>query len=68
MVTHVTEFCWRFPHNVINATKGETGAINIDYVIEESWGPAETSSRRSSDSLRAAFLLPEPATRQQELF
>jgi hypothetical protein len=37
MVTYVTEFCWRFPHNVINATKGETGAINIDYAIEESW-------------------------------
>jgi hypothetical protein len=38
MVTHVTEFCWRFLHNVINATKGETGAINIDYAIEENLG------------------------------
>jgi hypothetical protein len=37
-VTYVTEFCWRVPHNVINATKGETGAVNIDYVIEESLG------------------------------
>ncbi len=38
MVTHVTEFCWRFPYNVINATKGETGATNIDYAIKESLG------------------------------
>ena len=36
MVTHVTEFCCRFPHNVINATKGETAAVNIDYALEES--------------------------------
>jgi len=38
MVTHVTEFCCRFPHNVINATKGETAAVNIDYALEESLG------------------------------
>jgi hypothetical protein len=38
MVTHVTEFCWRFPHNVINATKGETAVVNIDYALEESLG------------------------------
>jgi hypothetical protein len=38
MVTYVTEFCWRFLHNVINATKGETGAVNIDYALEESLG------------------------------
>jgi hypothetical protein len=38
MVTYVTEFCCRFPHNVINATKGETAAVNINYAFEESLG------------------------------
>jgi hypothetical protein len=38
MVTHVTEFCWRFLHNVINATKGEIGAVNIGYALEEGLG------------------------------
>jgi hypothetical protein len=38
MVTHVTEFCWRFPHNVINATKGVNGGACIGYALEESLG------------------------------
>jgi hypothetical protein len=34
MVTYVTEFCSLFLHNVINATNGETAAVNIGYALE----------------------------------